>query len=91
MNYLYKFVNSIYFWPVVIVIAIGLVALDATKTVYGSSQGNLEYSYKAAELASRDIYEFKTHTGTVCVMARNSHGSQALALSCDFTGNSHAK
>lgn len=81
---IYKFINGDKFWYLVIMIATfigGMVYFGEANADY---KQNVEYKYYITSESGNLFYEFKTTTGTVCVTSQK-------ALSCDFSGNPHAK
>lgn len=86
----YKFVMSGNFWPVVIFIATFIGGMLYYSNAQANSKSNFEYNYVVGKMDYRNIYEFKTETGSVCVLVTTGR-YDSVALSCDFTANSHAK
>lgn len=87
---IYKFINGIKFWCLMIMIATFIGGMLNFGNVNADSPEHFQYKNHVGTVYDREVYEFKTQTGTVCV-AMMYHGGYPVSVSCDFSGNSHAK
>lgn len=87
---IYKFINGDKFWYLVIMIATFIGGMLYYGNVNADSPEYFQYKYHVGVVHDRQVYEFKTQTGTVCVTMMH-RGGYPVSVSCDFSGNSHAK